>query len=268
MKHKEIIEIVEDHFKKLEKLRHKILKNYYDDDIHDFRVSVKKLRAFLKMANIKKEADKPLISKLLKTFYGYIGILRNIHLQKQKVFKYTADGKKAVPALYIQLLTNEEDCYKKDTAELIKDNNFEDVKNKIIKALPEKIDKDHLKKFIGKLLKKLKKLLPGVKDDETIHSIRKILKDVLYTYPYIKNEPDLPKLISNKKKLKTITGLLGDYIDKYIELKYLAPGYLNKINNPIEKKLLLQIQTTHKQEKRLLKQKLHYRFNMLKMQLT
>ena len=68
MKQKEIIEIVEHRFKTIHKLDYKIIKEFDANDIHDFRVEVKKLRAFLRLANIKKEVDGPLIPKLLKHF--------------------------------------------------------------------------------------------------------------------------------------------------------------------------------------------------------
>ena len=268
MKHKKVVEIVEDHFQELEKLFSKILKRYNEDNVHDFRVTVKKLRAFLKLAGIKKKADKPFIPKLLKTFYGHIGSLRNIHLQKRIIFKYTTDNKRARPKSYIQLLTNEENYWKKEAAALMKETSIEDVKDKILKELPGKINKNKIKKFTAKSLAELKELLCDVKDDETIHSIRKILKNILYTYSLIKDETDLPKLISGRKKLKTITGLLGDYVDKYIELKYMKPEYFDKVKVQTEKKLLLQMQASCRQEKQVLKQRLYYHFKTLKKQLN
>lgn len=51
MKEKEIAEVVEGRFKTIKKLSHKIIKEFNADDIHDFRVEVKKLRAFLQLRN-------------------------------------------------------------------------------------------------------------------------------------------------------------------------------------------------------------------------
>ena len=132
MKKKEIAEVVEDSFKTLEKLRHKILEEFDADDIHDFRVEVKKLRAFLRLVNIKKNDDEPTIPKLLKTFYGYIGIVRNIHLLKHHLFKYVTGHSVKKPGAFLRFIEKEEDYWKKEATELMKDNNFKDVKEKIL----------------------------------------------------------------------------------------------------------------------------------------
>ncbi|HEY2727342.1 MAG TPA: CHAD domain-containing protein, partial [Parafilimonas sp.] len=60
MKEKEIIEIIQDRFKIIDKLYRKIIDEFDADDIHDFRVAVKKLRAFLRFLDVKK-ADEPVI---------------------------------------------------------------------------------------------------------------------------------------------------------------------------------------------------------------
>src|SRR6516162_822833 len=101
MKGKEINEIIEDKFKTLSKLSQKITRKF---DIHDFRVEVKKLRAFLRLLDIKKRNDEPIIPKLLKTFYGYIGIIRNIQLYKHSLFKYITDHNIDKPEKYLTLL--------------------------------------------------------------------------------------------------------------------------------------------------------------------
>ena len=93
MKGKAIIEIAEERFKTIHKLFHQIIKEFNVDDIHDFRVEVKKLRAFLRLLDSEKEIEGPLIPKLLKTFYGYIGIIRNIQLHKHNLFKYIKIGR-------------------------------------------------------------------------------------------------------------------------------------------------------------------------------
>ena len=67
MKEKEIVEIIEDRFKKIDTLAHIILNDFDEEAIHDLRVEVKKLRAFLRLLDIKKDGE-PIIPKLLKKF--------------------------------------------------------------------------------------------------------------------------------------------------------------------------------------------------------
>ena len=69
MKEKEIVEIIEDRFKKIDTLAHIILNDFDEEAIHDLRVEVKKLRAFLRLLDIKKD--------LLKFSWYYAMLLRH-----------------------------------------------------------------------------------------------------------------------------------------------------------------------------------------------
>ena len=267
MKKKEIVDVVEDRFKTLEKLRHKILEEFDADDIHDFRVEVKKLRAFLRLVNIKKKEDEPTIPKLLKTFYGYIGIVRNIHLLRHHLFKHIADHSGEKPGAFLKLMRSDEDFWKKEAIELMTDNNFTDVKEKILKALPGKLEKPRIEKFIENKLADLKKLLEDIRDDNQMHSIRKILKDILYTWRFIKRYADLPEVISGEDKLKSLTSALGDFMDRSFQIEFLQPSYLDKIKSKKEKSLLLNLEKQWHNEKDKLKEEFTPILNSLKEQI-
>ncbi|HEX5155191.1 MAG TPA: CHAD domain-containing protein [Parafilimonas sp.] len=254
MKKKEIAEVVEESFKILEKLRRKILEEFDADDIHDFRVEVKKLRAFLRLVNIKKDDDEPTIPKLLKTFYGYIGIVRNIHLLRHHLFKYITDSSAKKTTAFLKLMSSDEDFWKKEGVELMIDNNFKDVKEKILEALPGKLEKSRIKKFIGDKLSDLGKLLEDLDDDHQMHSTRKILKDILYTWRFTKHHADLPEIIAGEDKLKSLTSVLGDFMDKSVEIEFLQPSYVDKIKSKKEKSLLLDLKNYWISEKNKLRE--------------
>jgi CHAD domain-containing protein len=256
MKEKKIDDIIEDKFKTLDKLLHKIVKEFDADDIHDFRVEVKKLRAFLRLLDIKKEDDEPIIPKLLKTFYGYVGIIRNIQLYKDALFKYITDHNIDEPEKYLELLTTEETYRELQAEALIAANNFRDVKEKIIKELPGKLDKLTIKKFAEDKLDELKEQLKDTDDDAGLHTIRKILKDCLYNHDYLNGHVHLPKAISDKDELKSLTHTLGDFVDKYIQLEFLTPEYLDKIKNGKEKNNLFQMKNDFERDKDELKRHL------------
>ncbi len=267
MKEKEINEIIEERFKTIDKLSHKIIKEFDVDDIHDFRVEVKKLRAFLRLLDIKKEEDEPLIPALLKTFYGYIGIVRNIQLYRHSLFKYVTAHNIDKPEEYLKLLSDEETYWKKQAEALMADNNFNDVKEKIIKELPDKLEKPTIKKFVEGKFNDLKKQLEDTGDDVGLHTIRKILKDYLYTYAYISDHADIPKAIADKDDLKLLTKMLGDFIDKYMQLEFLQPEYLDKIEGKKERNNLLQIKNDFENGKQAIKQELQYSLEKLQQQL-
>ena len=261
-----MIEIIEKIFKDIDKLSSKILKDFNANDIHDFRVEVKKLRAFLRLLDIK--GDGHVIPKLLKTFYRDVGNVRNIQLYVQSLFEYIKARNVKKPGEYIKLLNNEKKYWKKEARNLIKDNDFSKTKEKILEELPPKLEKHSIKKFVQNKLEDLKLQLEYLKDDNPLHSIRKILKDIFYNWDYIKYYADLPAVISNKEALKRLTATLGEFIDKFMQLEFLKPAYLDKINDADEKILLQKIRTSWLRQKRIIKQKLQPDLIVLKKQLN
>jgi CHAD domain-containing protein len=267
MKEKEIKEIVEERFKTIKKLSHKILKEFNADDIHDFRVEIKKLRAFLRLLDTEKEIDGPLIPTLLKTFYGYVGIIRNIQLYRHNLYKYITDYKIEKPEEYFKILDAEQSYWRKNAEALMADNNFDGAEKKLIKELPAKLEKSAVKKFAKNKLYELKLQLNNLSGDAAIHNIRKILKDILYVYDYIKDHTELPAAISKEEDLKLFTQQLGNFRDKCIQLEFLTPEYLDKIKNEDEKNILVKIKDQYLREKQIMMQELTYSFNELRNQL-
>ena len=266
MNEKEISKIVEERFKKINKSTHKILDDFNEDDIHDFRVEVKKLRAFLRLLDIKKDG-KTLIPKLLKTFYGYVGIARDIQLHKHSLFKYITGQNIDAPEAYINILDDEENYWKEKAEALMKDNNFHDVKEEILIELPHKLNKSIIKKFTKKKLDKLKQQLKTPDDATALHTSRKILKDILYNYKYIQQIPDLPKSIAKENALKSLTKLLGDYMDRYVHIEFFRPEYLDKIKDENEHCMLLKIKEIFTRKEESIKQQLLPRLQYLRKQL-
>jgi CHAD domain-containing protein len=267
MKEKEIAEVVESRFKTINKLPHKIIKEFNADNIHDFRVEVKKLRAFLRLLDTEKKMERPLIPKLLKTFYGYIGIIRNIQLHRNNLTKYISDYKIESSQTYLKILDNEQHYREKDAEQMMEDNNFDGTEETILKRLPGKLEKSAIKKFIEKKLDELKIQLANVNDGVAIHSIRKILKDILYTWDYTKHHANLPAAVSKEEDLKLLTSQLGGFRDKCIQLEFLQPQYLDKIKDENEKNIMLKIKEQFLREKKIMIQELTYSFNELREQL-
>lgn len=265
MKQKEIIDIIEDRFKIINKLSHQILKEFDAEDIHDFRVEVKKLRAFLRLLHANKD-DEPLIPKLLKTFYGYVGIIRSIQLQKHNIYAYITQYEKDKPEEYLILLEDEKGYWEKQAIELMEDNNFDEVEEKITCRVPLKINHADVNAFLQNKLVDLKEHLNFLRADNTIHLARKILKDLLYLWNYIKDNVNLPDAIADENELKELTVTLGIFRDKCIQLQLLQDEYLNKLTNKNEKTLLLEIENDWQNEKSSIAKKLRSRLDIIKKQ--
>lgn len=267
MKEKEIAEIVKKRFKIIHKSFQKIIEDFDSDDIHDFRVAIKKLRAFLRLLDTENEMDHPLITERLKSFYGYVGVIRNIHLHRQTLYKYMNDYKIEKPAAYFKVLDEEENYQRTQADAIIKGKYLNEAEKEILKELPHNLENSIIKKFVENKLKELKEELKNIQNDTAVHNVRKILKDILYLWDHIKDHIKLPSLISKKNELKLLTDMLGDFMDKSIQLEFLQPLYLDKVNSNTERNILEKIRDEFHHEKQIMLQELSYSFNELQEQL-
>ncbi|MDP9230041.1 MAG: CHAD domain-containing protein [Bacteroidota bacterium] len=253
MKNKKMIEIISGSFKRIDKFFYKIIEHFEFEDIHEFRVEVKKLRAFTRLVAFElPEPQKLKIPKRLKSMYGCFGIIRNLQLQQQRISKITAEQNLNKAETYLQLLADEEKESKTKAKDLANHHSFDHEKEKIIKALPDKLGKDSINMFIQQKVKELKELLAlHHLNDEELHEIRKILKDIFYNWTYIEQyaasvlHPDF----ANPEKIKLLTGLLGDFHDICIALNLLQPDYTGRVKDVAEKTMLLDIERQLQEEK-------------------
>lgn len=84
MKHAQIMHAVRRRFRKIDAAYRKVIKNFQTDDIHRFRVEMKKLKAFLLLAENGSDHDRRLkFSKRARKFYEKTGAIRTLQLQQQ-----------------------------------------------------------------------------------------------------------------------------------------------------------------------------------------
>ena len=83
---KQVIQhIIKGHYKKIKKQLNNIPAAFNPKDIHQFRVTYKKLRAFLRMISMQNKTDDKLnISKSIKSCYHLSGLLRDFQIQQKK----------------------------------------------------------------------------------------------------------------------------------------------------------------------------------------
>ncbi len=248
MTRKQIVKTVGDLFKRINKLSRKIIKTWDADDIHVFRVQVKKLRAFLRLLNSVNKTENPLIPEPLKTFYRYIGYIRNIQLHCDKFIEQHATYKAHPPVAYMKMIGDEKRYWQSAAADLITGHGFRDSEEEILENLPDKVGRSTKKRFLEKKTDKLKKALRKPEDDKTIHTVRKILKDLLYAWKFI-DVHRLPESISKQSDLKSLTSQIGDFIDKQVQLEFLSDRYLENIKDEQEKKSLLKMKAQLLNEK-------------------
>ena len=257
MKKNEIEEVITSHFKKIDKLFPEIIIDFKIEDIHKFRTEIKKLRAFLHLLNM--EVDEGLqikITKKMKTFYEYIGIIRNLQLHLKNINSYFENSNYKIPKAYTATIEKEIEYRKENTKEFINSHNnfYDDDEEKITSHLPDKLRKQSIKKFIQYMVYELHNKLIRLNDDETLHSIRKLLKDILYNWTYV--QPYIAPLspgLSQEKEIGSFIEMLGVFCDKYIGLT-LIQKYNNDSAEDEEKIVLEEIIHTWNTEKQELKE--------------
>lgn len=245
MNQEEISFIVESRFKEINKLLRKILNEFDRCDIYDFRLEVKKLTAFLRMAYINEEEHgeaKAVIPKLLKIFTGYVGVIQNIQLQIHRLFQYITAYMADRPDEYLKLLNDEKKYWQDEAFNLMEDNNFDEVKDEIIKRLPRKIDAAQIRKITQANVKDLAGAIIDLHNEAHIHVVRKILQDFSYLSEYLNPEPVLPESISKPEDLQAIISKLEEFKNICAGLEFMQPEYLDKIHDEKEKNLLAVFQ--------------------------
>lgn len=117
--------------------------------------------------------------------------------------------------------------------------------------LKKNLEKARVKKFLALESNLLnKQLLLSKLDDETLHSIRKILKDILYAQLYILNDQktELPSWLSSQENVKLLTDLLRDFQDACVGLFFLKGCYIDRVPEG-ERIFLMKIEKEWQDEK-------------------
>jgi CHAD domain-containing protein len=257
MKQQDIIKVVEDKFRTLNKLANKILVSYHNDVIHEFRHEVKKLRSFLRLVSYNQPLPLSLsLPKKLKKFYGYVGIIRNLQLQQETISEYCERTRAMLPQNYLTIIAAEEAFWRTEAKVFIEDaNNFYDDEQKIVEMVPAALKAIHMNSFVDDKVNNINNLFNRLHDDETLHKVRKLLKDILFNLPFLSGHiDDLPAGIRNKAEFEALTNTLGSFRDICIAINHLQAAYIDRIRNPQEKDVLQSIELAWLQEKEKIKE--------------
>lgn len=204
------------------------------EDIHELRKAYKKLRAFTRLVRAQEGSKNPL--KPIKDLYHAAGHVRDRQIFRWSVERYYHEAKVTDEA-YLEQLDAEIASYKKALYRQVKDFRFVTFREKVLNFLPGELTKESVAGYRQQKLTELKKALKREPEDETLHDIRKILKDLRYNS---KQASHLPRLKDSEGDLKTFTDLLGDFNDTATSLTLLAGADIDPL--PVEeKKLLIQL---------------------------
>lgn len=254
MNRKLIKKIINRLYEKLKKALASVSDDYDAERLHQFRVSYKKFRAFIRLLVLHSGSDTINIPKKLKELYHIGGYIRDMQLQEERISNITDH-----PKAYLRLLRKKCKRQKLKFKSLLTKSVIEKSNGRVLKLLPRSLPAAALKLFVAQ---KWSEVLSIVKensfDDDHLHSIRKELKDIFYNIEIYKNEKGLKLPRGNfngkgEKYVKQLLEELGDHQDKHRAIELLTMQDTKK-NEP--QKEMLEIKVTLAAEKLQLKEML------------
>jgi len=256
MKKRKTAPIIRYRFDKIDKALEKVSIDFASKDIHDFRVEFKKMRAFLRLA----ASDRPARGGRLHHFYHIAGFIRNLQLQQQRIDEEW-ENKDHPPQSYLNLLNAEKSAsigLAKNYAQ--KKLSMEKEEQRVLTSTARCLSKAASRRFSRSAAAHLEHL-SGARPiaDDSIHEIRKRLKDLFYNKSFVIKEAALilPASLLTREKLKQILAALGKFQDLRSGLTLLQPYYLDRITDPRERTALEALKKKWEEEKQRHKKDLY-----------
>jgi CHAD domain-containing protein len=255
----EIENIIRDIVSELERICGKLHGQFKKNDIHDLRVEIKKLRAFLRLLALEITYPENLnLPRNLKGIYSVAGKVRELQLQLARIRAEQSEKEKFTG--YTSELKKEVNRRKKELSINLEHELFKKIELKILSRLPSNLDPSTVEKFFHQKIKNIKLLLTAsIIEDENLHSTRKNIKDLIYIHHILENSSlnNLPFLWDKDKlgKIEDLASEFGTFNDLCIALYLLRWDWLHELK-PAEKKHLEALKVKWKLEKEVNKKNL------------
>ena len=243
--------IINNHYKKLDKFIKIVNKHFKAEAIHLLRVEYKKLRAFLRMISEEKDSrEKITIPGKLKKGYHIAGTIRDLQLQHQRILAVIKDETKK-PRAYLKLLTQHIKKLKPGFSNIPQKRTIKKTIKKTNELAPEKINTTHPGKFINHNCMAITAIITS-RDftDVNMHAIRKHLKDIFYTIRELEEAAFNTHAIT-KDEMEYFDKFLeemGNFQDKCTSLALLDEQWLHSLNS-LEQQILISISETFTADK-------------------
>ncbi|HVU53820.1 MAG TPA: CHAD domain-containing protein [Puia sp.] len=215
---------IQRHFHQAQTLGDTVMETWSEEDIHQFRVEVKKLRACLRLAAATHTGLKGRLPGRLRVFYSMTGMIRCLQLQRKGLEEAAARLNKELP----------------DTCSAFLEGRIETAiaVSKVFLKLNSPLGKPRAEwqvaihgrqaiKGIRAFIQERRDVMTPeatLPDEEKLHAIRKAMKDILYTWPCFPDDvavPFLPEKWRSREVLNACTDILGEFHDICILLNLL-----------------------------------------------
>jgi len=195
-----------------------INRNFDAEAIHKFRTSVKKLRAFLRLLEMNKTEPDPKLTNKFKHLYHIAGNIRDAELAIEKITR------KQLPLpTYLETLQTNVAHNKKEWQLHYSKNILSKLENKLTSCEFHALHPEALEHLVSKSVDNIrgicKTALPG---NNEIHSLRKIMKDLLYLSAFTdKHWKDAAGQFEKipSKSLEELTDIIGNFNDQRLSME-------------------------------------------------
>lgn len=214
----------------------KVCDSFNSDAIHDMRVSVKRLRALMILAEkLEPSFNSAETEGELKQLFRLSGKMRDAQVQQSLLADY-AQNLNISFGEYDLFLRNFEKKSKKKFTSYLKVNTSTDFTGNINQSLAELFNKTEstqivtaINLLVDELLAKVREMNDDQQHDEHLHEIRRKLKQCNYLLSvFDKNDPDLPRLNETLHVLEKANNLLGEWHDHDVAREFLFNFLSNK----------------------------------------
>jgi CHAD domain-containing protein len=216
--------VIRRQFEKCRRTGKGMAKNFGVEDIHQFRVATKRLRALLRLAAASGHSHiSPKLPRNLKVYYRMAGVLRMLQLQKMALEEAAVRMHQGFPAKCIALLDDRIGVVENMIRLYLGSSRpFGGERAEWHDPLTSRTSKAAKEAFIAVNVKACSPPDPAVlPDDEGLHTIRKAMKDLLYGWPFFSKEEienAIPEGLPARTHLETCERLLGNFHDIVVVL--------------------------------------------------
>jgi CHAD domain-containing protein len=256
MKRKEMVAAVKHRFGSISPLPERIILYCSIKDIHHFRVEIKKLRALLKLLRTEQNNTPGLATgRHLKVAYQEAGIIRNLQLLHERL--RVNSGSASLPLNNLSGLEKALEAHRVKLTTLFRDGSYlKKRREKILGSLPGHLGKPELNSFLHAKKAAIEKLLHSAIDDDSLHGLRKLLKELLYTRHLLKGLAAVGQDIYQWEKIKLLAGLLGKHQDAGVGISLLQESFIYRQTTATERAGLLALKNEWQREKDALLEKI------------
>ena len=216
MKAEDIVEVYKQRFRKIKRHYDGLLKDFKAGEIHHFRVEVKKLRAFMRLLSAGYTTQKITLPQEIKSFYRMAGLLRNLQLYSVRISALCEELSIPKPLLYLKSLHEEENTMCLAMSQVAENLPWKEFHHELTNNAPSQLTGKAIKAFVRQSKSKLEDLFSLQNyNEDLLHSIRKLLKDLMYNSKYIASAlaVSLPPELRSLKTIEPLTVALGDLFD-------------------------------------------------------